>query len=140
MQPVKIQNKVTNFMYATSLYKRRWMNFKQFRCCLHVGVVPKKTLLNFHLSHIFHSFLLHNIARVSTNNVVAYDDVTLHTTHNTKTSTCHVWFGILFFIWMVVCLLFCVIISRKYNKKENYASRWITNEACIRHQISKLCK
>lgn len=138
MQPVKIQNKVTNFMYATSLYKRRWMNFKQFRCCLHVGMVPKKTLLNFHLSHIFHSFLLHNIARL-------YKQCCrlrwcLHYIPRTTQKPAHAMFGLVFFIWLLVCLLFCVIISCKYNKKENSESRWITNEACICHQISKLCK
>lgn len=139
MQPVKIQNKVTNFMYATSLYKRRWMNFKQFRCCLHVGVLPKKTLLNFHLSHIFHSFLLHNIARLYKQCCrLRWWYTTYHAQHKNQHMPCLVWY--FFFIWLVVCLLFCVIISRKYNKKENCASRWITNEACIRHQISKLCK
>lgn len=44
--------RITNFMYATSLYKQRWMNFKQFGSFRN-NYVTEEILLNFHLSRIF---------------------------------------------------------------------------------------
>lgn len=131
------QNAVTNFMYATSLYKRRWMNFKQFWLFRNINVLQKKTSIffscKFHLSRIFHSLLASTILTRSS----FQSDL--------------VFFPFLSNKWekSILYTPFFAHFVSLYNERRSYrthtytklriSERWITSKACICHQIWKLC-
>lgn len=113
---------VTDFMYATSLSKRRRMNFKQF-CRYKLSVLQRKSSsLNFHLSRIFPVYLLYKLGGKLT--ATAKEDC------------------LIFFCVYVgrLYVLFCVIISCRDNKNE-IVNLWdgLHERACTCHQIWRLC-